>query len=118
MRDHDKADRARGVDDIALVNQPDTGPPGQRRFDGGVIELDLGSVDIRVVCVHGGHELLYQSALRIDLLLRTAKWRFLEPLKVDPCVGKLRFVLFLGRLCQCKRRLERARPGRGWSDGR
>ncbi len=69
MRDDDKAGRARRVDDVALVDQSGTRASRQRRFDRGVIELDLRSFYVGLVGGKGGLELLDQRSLRVDLLL-------------------------------------------------
>ena len=57
------------VHNIALVDQPDTGPAVEGRSDRRVVELNLRSIDVGLVGLYRGFKLLDEGRLGIDLLL-------------------------------------------------
>src|SRR5215813_15473182 len=93
----DKAGRIARMHDVALVNQSDTGPAGQRRGNRRVVELRFRVVDGRLIALNLRLELRYHGALRIDLLLwgEVARRQIGETLQVDFCVGEVSLVLHL-----------------------
>ena len=99
----------RGVDDITDVDLAQPRDTGNRRPDGGVIELGLRVLDQRRVGGNLRGQLLDGRALRIGLL---PGCEFAEPgeaLQVEFGVGEIGFVLDLLGLGLVERSLERPR---------
>ena len=59
-----------GVDEIALIDQPEPDPTGYGRANGRVIELDPRRVDRRRVRRDGCRQLIDERVLSVELLLR------------------------------------------------
>ena len=100
LGDDHQAVRVVGVNDVALVHLPDAGAPINGRTNRGVIELDLGAVDGRLVGFHRRFELADQRLLRVVDLLRDdfCGQQVGVPFQVHAGVGELRFVLRLSSL--------------------
>ncbi len=98
-----------GIDDVAHIDLAKAGDPGNRRFDGGVIDLGLG-VENR--CIVGGDlrgQLRHGGSLGVGLLPGS---EFAEPgeaLQVQIGIGEIGLILRLLGLGLIERRLER--PG-------
>ena len=52
--------------DVALIDEPDAGPAGERRGNRRVVELGFRAVDRRLIASDLRLELGYRGALRID----------------------------------------------------
>ena len=98
-----------GIDDVADVDlaQPDT--PGDRRLDGGVVELGLRVGDRGVVGRDLRGQLRDGGALGVGLLPRGEFAELGEALQVEIGVGEIGLVLRLLGLGLVERRLERPR---------
>ena len=69
LRDRDNAGLLSGVDEIALVDQPEPGAARDRSADGRIVELRPRGVDRRDVGGDRGGQLQHQGVLRVELLL-------------------------------------------------
>ena len=98
-RDGDEPGGVGGPHDVALVDLPDAGAPGDRRGDVGVGEDRARVVDRGLVGAHLRFELRDQRALGVDLLLvdRIGGGQPHVAFEIEPGVGELRLVLRLGR---------------------
>lgn len=92
---------------IALVDQPYSDPPGDRRGDGAIIKEGARIVDRALIKAHLGFELRDQGTLGIDLLVRH-RVRFDQigvALEIEPGICELRLVDRLLGNCLIKLRL-------------
>ena len=97
LGDDDKAGRIGRMHDVALIDEPDAGPAGERGGNRRVVELGFRAVDRRLVALDLRLELRYRGALGIDLLFwgEIARRQIAEALQVEFCVGEIGFVLHL-----------------------
>lgn len=97
LRDNDEARRIGGMHDVALIDQSDAGPAGDRGGNRRVVELGLCAIDRRLIALNLRIELRYHGALRIDLLYRgkVARRQIAEALQVEFCVGEIGLILHL-----------------------
>ena len=99
----------RGIDDIADIDLPEPDDTGDRRLDGGVIELGLRVLDQRRVGLNLRRQLRDGGALRIGLLPGREFAELGKALQVEVGVGKVGFVLGLLGLGLIEGGLERPR---------
>src|SRR5207253_3384783 len=85
LGDDDKPVRVGRMHDVALVDESDAGPAGERRRDRRIIELSLRGLDRRLIAADLRLELSHRGALRIDLLFRgeVARCEIAEALQVE-----------------------------------
>ena len=99
----------RGVDDVADVDLAQPCDAGDRRLDGGVIELGLRVLDRRRVGRDLRRELRDGGALRVGLLPGREFAELGEALQIEVGVGEIGLVLDLLGLGLIERGLERPR---------
>ena len=105
---HD-AGLGRGIDDVADVDLAQPGDAGDRRLDGGVIELGLRVLDRAVSACDLRRQLRDGGALRIGLLPGREFAELGKALQIEVGVGEIGFVLGLLGLGLIERGLERPR---------
>jgi hypothetical protein len=99
--------------DVALIDRPDAGPAGDRRPDRGVVELNLGAFDRRLITFDGRLELAHQRILCVHALLGRKVAELGDPFQIEFCILELRLILGDGRLGLVERRLKRTRVDLG-----
>ena len=109
LRDGDDAGLRRGIDDVADVDLAQAGDAGDRRLDGGVVELGLRVEDGGVVGRDLRGELRHRGALGVGLLPGGEFAELCEALQIQIGVGEVGLVLLLLGLGLIERGLER--PG-------
>ena len=103
LGDHHQSVRIPGMDNVALVDKADAGPPRKGRCDRAVGELRLRALDGGLIALNRCLELANQRALRVHALLRGKVMQVDKTLQIAPGVLELRFVfcLYSFRLIQC-----------------
>ena len=107
LRDRDERGVVARAHEIALVDEPRTEPPVDRRTDVGVAEVELGSLDLRFVALDRRLQLGDQRLLLVIALpgLAPGADELLIPFEIDLGAGQLRLVLLLCCLRLLQRRL-------------
>ncbi len=81
LRDHEHGVRVSGVNDVPRIDLPQANPSGHRRRDVAIDQIQLGTVDGRLIVAHRAFELVDRGLLRIHLLLRHGAGFCSSPLK-------------------------------------
>ena len=68
LRDHDQSIWIRGVNHVALIDEPQPDASAERRRDLAIDQLQFFVIDLRLIGAHGAFQLSHRGVLRVHLL--------------------------------------------------